>query len=283
MRKFELKELLKEIGVIPQKLLGQNFLASDEIAGRIVDAAALSKDDFVVEVGPGLGVVTGKILDSGATLLAVEIDKKLSGYLKKRFSSCKNFQLLVQDFLLLKQRMLFSHNGSKPPKLISNPPYRGAKKIIKRITVMNVFSTVVITLQKEVADTLLTEAGDRNATALTYYIRYRFKARKLFTIPNNFFYPTPTISSSTILLEKRKQPKKHINEIFLFRTIDHLFRSKRKMLKNNIKSAFNIPPRCIETILQKSGLQPQARPTDLTIEQMVDISELILKETQKKP
>lgn len=283
MRKSELKRILKEIGLIPQKRLGQNFLASEEIAERIVDAASLSKDDFVVEVGAGLGIVTEKILSKGASVLAVEIDKKLSSYLRKRFSKFKNLQLLERDFFELDKKKLLSYKDKRRMKFISNPPFKGAKKLLKNLSLMNSFSSVVITLQKGVADAILVQPSERDSSRLTYYLYYRYKPAKLFDIPLNFFYPEPRINSSTILLLPTyiSQPKVS-SEKFFFKTVDLLLKTKRRKLKNNIRSNFNISYNKIEELLDKSGIVHNARPTDLTLEQMINLSNLLKVEIQNK-
>ena len=280
MRKSELKKLIEKIGLQPDKSLGQNFLASESIAERIVDAALLSGEDFVVELGPGLGIVTEKILDRGAEVLAVEIDPKLSSYLRKRFADFKNFHLIENDFFRLNKQDLISYKGSRPIKFISNPPYKGAKKILRKLSRMNTFHSVVITLQKAIADDLLIEPGNSNSSRLTYCIHYRFKPRKLFNIPMNFFFPTPSIDSSTILLSAREPHPKTLIDEFFFKTIDILLKNKRKKLKNNIKSGFFLSDKIIKDIMEKCKIMSDSRPTDLTLEGMVKLSNL-LKETKQ--
>jgi len=275
MRKTELKRIIKEIGLVPKKHRGQNFLASEAIAERIVNAASLSEKDCVVEVGPGLGVVTEKILNKGAEVIAIEIDKRLSSYLRKRFLTFKNFHLIEDDFFRLDKKKLLSYKGKKTMKFISNLPYRGAKKIVRKLSRMNTFISIVITLQKEVADVLLVEPGKSASSSLAYFVHYRFKPVKLFDIPLNFFYPMPTVNSSTIFLPTRRPQMKASDEDFFFRTLDLLLKPKRKKLKNNIKSTFNISYNKIEEILEKCSIENNSRPTDLTIEEIINLSNLL--------
>ncbi|MCK4235456.1 ribosomal RNA small subunit methyltransferase A [candidate division WOR-3 bacterium] len=282
MRKAELKKILKEIGLLPRKYLGQNFLASEKIAERIVDAASLSEKDFVVEVGPGLGVVTEKILQKGVKLLAVEIDKKLSSFLRNRFSTFKNFNLIEDDFFNIDEQKLLSYNGKRTMKFISNPPYRGAKRILKKLSTMNTFRSIVITLQKEVANTLLEVPGTSKATSLTYYIHYRFIPTKLFEIPQNFFFPVPTVRSSTILLTNRVFPMKIFDEKYFFKSLDLLMRTRRKKLTNNIKSGFRIPHNKIMEIMEKCKIPNNARTTDLSIEQIIKLTNLLREKIPRK-
>ena len=275
MLKSKLKTIIKDIGLVPQKYLGQNFLASEQIAERIVDAADLFPGDIVVEVGPGLGMITEKILNKGAELFVVEINRKLSAYLRKRFANNKHFHIIEDDFLRLNREKLLPYETTRPKKFISNPPYRGAKEILKKITRMNIFSVAVFTIQKQIANTLLMQSGNIDADSLTYYINYRFIPKKLFDIPPNFFYPTPGVESTTILLRARKHLSRIPDEPFLFRTLDILLKRKRRKLRNKIKSGFHIPYSKIEKILMKISVVSDARPTDLSIKQMTELSNLL--------
>ena len=262
--------ILQRIGLIPQKIRGQNFLASDKIAEQIVEAAELHAHDFVVEIGPGLGMVTEKILKTGAHVLAIEIDVRLASYLKDRFAQQNHFQIIKHDFLSLAPEILRSYNGSKQPTFITNPPYRGAKKILKRLVTMNWAKTIVITLQKEVAQAVLALPGSKGASALSYIVHYRFLPRKLFDIPQNFFYPQPTIHSRTLLLTPRALTPA-LDESFYFSAVEHLMHTKKRQLRNAIRATYNMSISSIEELLSHMGLTSTTRPTELTIEQMITL------------
>jgi 16S rRNA (adenine1518-N6/adenine1519-N6)-dimethyltransferase len=271
MRKSEIRALLDRIGLIPQKNRGQNFLASERIAEQIVRAAEVNPRDLVVEIGPGLGMVTGKILGTGAHILAVEIDPLLASYLEERFGGHEHFHMIEHDFLSLAPETLYSYNGSRKPVFITNPPYRGGKKILKRLVTMERAKRIIITLQKEVAKTVLALPGSPKAAAITYIVHLRFSPRKLFDIPKNFFYPQPSINSTTLLLAPHhlKHPVK--NDFFYCRTVEQLMHTKKKQLKNSIRANFNIPVKTIETMLAQLELTDSTRPSELTLEQMVTL------------
>jgi 16S rRNA (adenine1518-N6/adenine1519-N6)-dimethyltransferase len=266
--------ILQRIGLIPQKNRGQNFLASDKIAEQIVEAASLQADDFVVEIGPGLGMVTEKILKAGARVLAIEIDEKLVTYLKDRFAQQRNFKIISDDFLSLAPEVLNSYNGSKQLTFITNPPYRGAKKILKRIVTMNRAKAIVITLQQEVAEAALIPPGTKGATALSYLIHYRFLPQKLFDIPQNFFYPEPAINSKTLLLTPHPAMRS-IAEPFFFSAVEHLIHRRKRLLKNSIKGTYHLPTAVIDELLSSVGIASTARAHELTIEQMVVLTNAI--------
>jgi 16S rRNA (adenine1518-N6/adenine1519-N6)-dimethyltransferase len=263
--------ILQRIALIPQKKRGQNFLASDKIAEQIVEAASLQVDDFVVEIGPGLGMVTEKILKAGAHVLAIEIDEKLVTYLKDRFAQQPNLQVIRNDFLSLAPEVLHPYNGSKQPTFITNPPYRGAKKILKRILTMNRAKAIVITLQQEVAEAALTPPGTKGATALSYFVHYRFFPQKLFDIPQNFFYPEPGINSKTLLLTPH-QGMQSIDEPFFFRAVEQLMRRRKRLLKNAMKGTYHLPTAVIDELFSSAGVASTARAHELPIDQMVALT-----------
>jgi len=280
MRKSDLKRAIEKIGLSPKKSLGQNFLVSDSIAERIVNAADVSSKDFVVEFGPGMGMVTEKILKRGADLLVIEIDKKLVAFLQDRFSSFENFHIIENDFFKLTQSQYMLDKARV--KFVSNPPYRGAKKLLRNLCTTNSISSCVLTLQKEVAQILFSKPGESSANRLTYYAHYRFKPRKLFDIPSSFFYPEPGITSTSVLLSPRKDNNIKANdEKFFFKTLDLILQKRKRKLTNCLSSAFNMEKEEITKIMEKSKIRENARPTDLSVEQMVNVSNLLKQEIQK--
>ncbi len=281
MRKIELKQTIEQIGLSPKKELGQNFLASDKIAERIVNAACVSENDFVVELGPGMGIVSEKILNRNANLLAIEIDRKLSTFLKDKFSTFHNFQIIENDFFRLKLNQYTNATNREANKFISNPPYKGAKKLLKELCITNCFSRCVVTLQKEVARTLFSKPGESSARSLTYYTHYRFKPVKLFDIPPGFFYPQPSITSTVVLLSYKDHNINPKDEKFFFATLDLLLKTRKRKLRNCLTSTFNVRKEISSKIVEESEVSENARPTDLTMEQMITVSNLVRQEFQK--
>lgn len=271
MKKSEIKMILHQIGVAPNKTRGQNFLASDKIAEQIVEAATLHANDFVIEIGPGLGMVTEKILKTGAHLLAVEIDEKLGTFLQERFGKRDNFHIITRDFFSLSPEIIHSYDGSKKPVFITNPPYRGAKRMLKRIVSMDRVKTVVITLQQEVAQEAFIPPGSKDASALSYIVHYRFLPEKLFCIPRNFFYPEPTVSSQTLLLTPSSHPPL-LDESFFCNAVQHLMHAKKRQLKNAIRATYHLSNDAIHNLLSSLGIPPTARPNELTAEQMAQLT-----------
>lgn len=275
MRKAVLKRIIDEIGLSPNKLLGQHFLASEELAKKIVNTASIKENDYVVEVGPGLGVVTENLIKTGADVFAIEIDKKLSHYLRNRFSSNKNLHLIEDDFFNIDMKKLLTSSDTGRMKFISNPPYRGAKKLLRKLVKINTFSLCILTLQKEIADDILQTPGKDDSKRLTYYIHYRFKPKKLFDIPPNFFYPEPRVNSSVILLHNFEPEERAVDDDFYFKTVNILLSKRKKKLKNNIKSGFHITYDSITKMLINCKLDNNVRPNNLSIQQMIKLSNLL--------
>lgn len=278
MVKNELKKRINEIGLVPRKKLGQNFLSSEEIAERIAQSAEIEPGDLVVELGPGLGIITEKIIEKRAQVVVIEIDKKLSSYLKKCFSSHTNFHIITDDFLHLSIKNILEYDANGEKKFISNLPYRGAKKILKKLCRLDIFSTLVITLQKEIAEKILIAPGNSESSLLTYYVNFRYKPHKLFDIPMSFFFPVPAVNSTTIKLTQNKHAIKPHRIKFVFRTIDAILKNRRKKIKNNINSSFHIPYKRIETILKNCSIDKDMRPTELSIKQLTDLSNKLEEE-----
>ncbi len=274
MKKSEIRMILQRIGVMPSKTLGQNFLASDKIAEQVVEAANLNAGDFVIEIGPGLGMITEKILKAGAHVTAVEIDKKLALYLQQRFGNQGNFRVITGDFLCLSPETMQSYNGSKEPIFITNPPYRGAKQMLKRILMMDRIKTITITLQHEVAQEVLTPPGNKNATALSYFAHYRFRPEKLFDIPRNFFYPQPAVASQTLLLSRSSRPRLQ-DEPFFYKAVEHFMHARKRQLKNVMRATYHLSNDVSLDLLSSLGLTPTSRPNELTTEQMAKLTRRI--------
>jgi len=273
MRKSGIKKILDEIDFVPVKRLGQNFLVSESIAERIVEAAALNRNSVVVEFGAGLGIITERILNRGIHVIAFEIDKKLVGYLKKRFYGRKEFYLREKDFFYVLRNRKFPVDDGKNLVLISNPPYKGVKKLLRYLSTMNIFSRIVITLPEEIANMLFLSPGESNANSLTYFVRYRYTPQKLFDIPPNFFYPQPVVKSTTVILSPTSYNLNTIDdEKFYFSTVEVLLKSRRRKLKNNIKSYFGLPEETVSSIMEKSHIPDDVRATELTVEQMLELS-----------
>ena len=214
-----------------RKHLGQNFLVDESIVGQIVSSAHLERGEEVLEIGPGLGILTRHLLEAGCRLTALEIDLILCDHLEKEFSSKDNFCLLRGDALKYDYGIL----GNKF-KVISNLPYYAATHILKRlIRYGSRISDMVVMLQKEVAERLTAEPGQKEYSSLTIFVQYHCRVERLIEVAKECFSPTPKIDSMVVRLTPLKAPAVAVNNpIEFFKIVHAAFLHKRKMLKNNL-------------------------------------------------
>tara|TARA_B100000686_G_scaffold353432_1_gene459025 strand:- start:4019 stop:4798 length:780 start_codon:yes stop_codon:yes gene_type:complete len=215
------------------KKFGQNFLVDENVADRIIAALLPAKGEDILEIGPGPGILTRRLAASGCRLTAIEIDRVLCQRLEKEFTGEENFRLICGDALKYDYALI----GSKF-KIVSNLPYYAATHILKRL--INYGSRVgemVVMLQKEVADRLTAEPGQREYSSLTIFVQYHCRVERLIEVGKKCFSPSPKIDSSVVRLTPLKQPAVSVNDPKEFFKIVHAaFLHKRKMLKNNLTS-----------------------------------------------
>lgn len=273
------KKILKENGIVIKKKLGQNFLIDDLSLSNIVDSAEITKGDVVIEIGPGLGNLTEYILNAGASIIAFEIDKNMEDILIKRFGNNKNFKLFIKDFLTINLEE-YIPKGNKI-KVIANLPYYITTPIIfKLLKEAEQISSIVIMVQKEVADRLISKPGSKSSGVLTINTQYKSNIEKLFDVPNNCFIPAPNVISSVIKItpDKQKQDGYNINNENIFReTVKASFLARRKKLANSLevsslKNKYNLAKEDIVQILKECNIDSFARAEELQIQDFANIS-----------
>ncbi len=212
--------------------LGQNFLIDLNIAQNIIQLANIQPGEPVVEIGPGKGVLTQLLIHQADSLVAIELDPKLSKDLQNRFGDTPSFKLIEGDATKFDYASL---GGGL--KVVSNLPYYAATHIMKRlIDYRNQICSMTLMLQKEVVDRLTAKPGQREYGSLSVFVQYYCEVQRLLEIPNTAFSPKPKIDSSLIGLTPRSQPKVQVESPKLFfKLVNSAFFHKRKMLKNNLK------------------------------------------------
>lgn len=212
--------------------LGQNFLCDQHIPAEIVELANISPEDFVIEIGPGKGALTGDLLEQAKSLTALEVDPRLCSDLIKRFGSNPKFRLLQVDA----SKFDYSSLGSRF-KVVSNLPYYIAMPILKRLIHYGSHITdMTLMLQKEVVDRLVAEPGNKEYGSLTVFIQYYCNVERLLEVDKSCFSPPPKVDSSVIRVTPLSAPRVAAqDEKIFFKVIHAAFLHKRKMLKNNLK------------------------------------------------
>lgn len=251
-----------------KKRYGQNFLKDDNILNNIVNTIDITENDLVIEIGPGAGALTNKLLNKTKKIICFEIDKQLEIYLKK-FEEV-GVKVIYGDFLNqnVKSYLNFSYDNLY---IIANLPYYITTPIINKIIVDKIpVNKCLFMVQKEVADRLSASKSTKDYNSLTVFMNYYFEIKKLFNVSRNVFYPKPNVDSAVILLAKREKPLVNVkNEEKFFKLIKDSFKYKRKTLKNNLKS-YDLEK--IEEILNKHNMNLSARAEAISIEIFADIS-----------
>ena len=251
-----------------KKRYGQNFLKDDNILNNIVNTIDITENDLVIEIGPGAGALTNKLLNKTKKIICFEIDKQLEIYLNKFEET--GVKVIYGDFLDqdVKSYLNFSYDNLY---IIANLPYYITTPIINKIIVDKIpVNKCLFMVQKEVADRLSASKSTKDYNSLTVFMNYYFEIKKLFNVSRNVFYPKPNVDSAVILLTKREKPLVNVkNEEKFFKLIRDSFKYKRKTLKNNLKS-YDLEK--IEEILNKYNMNLSARAEAISIEIFADIS-----------
>lgn len=274
------KFILKKYNISANKKLGQNFLIDDDIIQNIIDAAELKETDLVIEIGPGLGTLTSKLLEKAGKVIAIELDEKMLKVLNDRFSLYNNFILINNDVLKVDLNKIIEENLEqlKSVKIVANLPYYITTPIIMKLLESKLkIETITVMVQKEVADRITATPGDKLSGAITYSVDYYAKAEEVVFVSKSCFMPSPEVDSAVIKLEIRKEPKVNVlNEEMFFKVIKTSFMQRRKTLINGLMNSGIIKDReKLNAILKEANIDSNIRGEKLTIEQFANLSNLI--------
>ena len=276
----ETRFIMDKYHITANKNLGQNFLIDDEAVAGIVEAANVSKDDLIIEIGPGLGTLTKELLDRAGKVICIELDKRMIEILNDRFSMYDNFKVLNDDVLKVDLKTLIANEKIKNTKIVANLPYYITTPIIMKLLEERLdIETITVMIQKEVADRLVTKPGTGDTGAITYTIHYYTEPKRVIEVPNTAFIPVPKVNSTVINLNILKKPRVTVkDEAKLFEVIKTAFMQKRKTLVNALANSIKFGTKeQIEKILQTLEIDNKIRPEKLTLEEFTQIAEAINK------
>ena len=272
----ETKFIMKKYNISANKDLGQNFLVDDSVIENIIEVSEIKSEDFVIEIGPGLGTLTSKLVEKAGKVIAIELDKKMIEILNDRFSLYENFKVINEDVLKVDLNNLIKNENDKnyTVKIVANLPYYITTPIIMKLLEEKLnINSITVMIQKEVADRLTEIPGGKNTGAITYCVYYYANAQEMMTVPNTSFIPAPKVNSEVIKLDIRKEPPVHLkNEEIFFKFIKASFMQRRKTLLNGLANAGIASKEKIKTILQQLELNENTRGEQLTIEQFAEIA-----------
>lgn len=272
--------VLQKYGFNFQKKFGQNFLIDTHVLDKIIAAAHIGPEDFVLEIGPGIGTMTQYLAEAAREVVAVEIDKNLIPILQDTLSDYNNVSVINDDILKVDIRqMAEERNGGKPIKVVANLPYYITTPIIMGLLENEVpLGSITVMVQKEVADRMQTGPGSKDYGALSLAVQYYAEPYIVANVPPNCFMPRPAVGSAVIRLTKHeKKPVEVKNPAFMFKIIRASFNQRRKTLQNGLhnSSELQIPKEEVVNALEKMGLPAAVRGEKLTLAQFAMLSDLL--------
>ncbi len=264
-----------------QKKYGQNFLIDTHVLEKIMDAAEISKDDCVVEIGPGIGTMTQYLAERAKEVIAVEIDEKLIPILQETLSEYDNVSVINDDILKVDlNRIVEEKNNGRPIKVVANLPYYITTPIIMGLFENHVpVKSITIMVQKEVADRMKEGPGSKDYGALSLAVQYYAKPEIVAMVPPNCFIPRPNVASAVIRLTAHETcPVMVKDESFMFSLIRASFNQRRKTLVNGLTNAQNLSlgKEKVMAALETLGLSPTIRGEALTLEQFAALADILL-------
>lgn len=260
-----------------QKKFGQNFLIDTHVLDKIIRSAEITKDDMVLEIGPGIGTMTQYLACAAGKVVAVEIDRALIPILQDTLEGYDNVQIINEDVLKVDiARLAEEHNGGRPIKVVANLPYYITTPIIMGLFENHVpLKSITVMVQKEVADRMQVGPGTKDYGALSLAVQYYAKPYIVANVPPNCFMPRPKVGSAVIRLERYEEPPVQVaDEKLLFRIIRASFNQRRKTLANGLKNSTELDftkeqiDRAIESLGKGAGVRGEA----LTLEEFAELS-----------
>jgi len=275
-------EVLQKYNFNFQKKFGQNFLINTNILEDIIEAAQITKEDFVLEIGPGIGTMTQYLCESAREVVAVEIDKNLIPILKDTLSAYDNVEVINDDILKVDINALAEErNGGRPIKVVANLPYYITTPIIMGLFESHVpIDSITIMVQKEVADRMQEGPGSKEYGALSLAVQYYAHPQIVVNVPPSCFMPQPKVGSAVIRLTRHEQPPVEVeNEKLMFQIIRASFNQRRKTLANGLNNfpELHLDKETIQQCIEELGVSVTIRGEALSLEQFAQLSNIIGK------
>ncbi len=273
-------EIIQKYDFVFQKRFGQNFLVDTHVLEKIIQAAGLTKEDLVLEIGPGLGPMTQYLAENAGRVVAVEIDSNLIPILKETLKDYDNVTVINEDILKVDVAALAEqYNGGRPIKVVANLPYYITTPIIMGLFESQVpIDNITVMVQKEVAERMQAGPGTKNYGALSLAVQYYAEPYIVANVPPNCFIPRPSVGSAVIRLTRHgKKPVEVKDEKLMFALIRASFNQRRKTLQNSLNnsSELSFSKEEIGEAIEKMGLSPSVRGEALTLEQFAKLADAL--------
>lgn len=280
----ETQAILNTYKIQANKSLGQNFLIDDCVIEKIIESSNIEKEDLIIEIGPGLGVLTERLLKKSNNVVVIELDKKMIAILQNRFCLNRNLEIINDDVLKVDLEKLIKNKKEQTNinkvKIVANLPYYISTPIIMKLLENRLeISEIIVMVQKEVAQRLGAETGKREAGAITYAVEYYAQATPIIDVPKESFIPSPKVESQVIKLEVRQNPKIEVeDEKLLFNIIQKSFMQRRKTLSNAlINNKILDSKEKVEKMFKTLEIPSNVRGENLTLEEFGKIANYVYK------
>lgn len=276
------QEIIKKHNFSIQKKYGQNFLIDEHVLNKIIAAAELTEDDYVIEIGPGIGTMTERMAPECKHVTAIEIDKELIPILSETLSGFGNVDIINEDVLKVDlNKLIAERNDNKPVKVVANLPYYITTPIIMSLLENKIpIDTITVMVQKEVADRMMVGPGTKDYGALSLAVQYYAKPYIVANVPMNCFIPRPNVASAVIRLTCHKEPPVTVkDEKLMFNLIRASFNQRRKTLINGISnfSGLSFTKEQVAMALNSIGLSENIRGEALDLEKFAKLSDALLE------
>ena len=270
-------EVIQKYQFAFQKRFGQNFLIDAHVLEKIVSAAGITKDDCVLEIGPGIGTMTQYLAESAGQVIAVEIDTNLLPILADTLKDCSNVKVINQDILKVDiNELVKEYNNGRPIKVVANLPYYITTPIIMGLFESNVpIDNITVMVQKEVADRMQVGPGSKDYGALSLAVQYYASPYIVANVPPNCFIPRPNVGSAVIRLTRYKEPPVQVNDPkLMFKLIRASFNQRRKTLQNGLNNSpeISFSKEEIAKAIESLGVSPSVRGEALSLEQFAQLA-----------
>lgn len=278
-------EILQKYNFNFQKKFGQNFLIDEHVLDKIIRAAEITKDDYVLEIGPGIGTMTQYLACAAREVTAVEIDRALIPILEDTLKEYDNVSIINEDILKVDIAALAKEkNGGRPIKVVANLPYYITTPIIMGLFESHVpLESITVMVQKEVADRMQVGPGTKDYGALSLAVQYYAEPYIVANVPPNCFMPRPAVGSAVIRLTRHQKPPVEVmNEKLMFRLIRASFNQRRKTLANGLKNSgeLNLSKEVITAAIEKLGKGSSVRGEALDLEEFARLTNIIKEEME---
>ncbi|NLF02995.1 MAG: ribosomal RNA small subunit methyltransferase A [Anaerolineales bacterium] len=274
---MDVRAVLARWQLQPSKGLGQNFLVDESVAERIVAAAELSAADEVLEIGPGLGMLTQKLARTAGRVVAVELDQRLLPALRAALTGCDTVKVVQGDILALDPAELISAESASY-KVVANLPYYITSAVLRHLLEASLKpKRLILTVQREVAESIVARPDDMSLLAVS--VQFYGQPRVLFRIRPGSFYPAPSVESAVLQIDVHTQPPVDgADEARFFRVVRAGFSQRRKQLRNALAAGLGLPPDSVAEHLRRAGVQPSRRAQTLTLAEWGQVARIFGEE-----